>query len=77
MAWAQDPERGEFEATLGSVPSYSPTIMEGTYPLLLRMCDVMAVGAMSTSDFCVRVRCWHKDKGCDWVGEVNELKSEE
>ena len=22
----------------------------------------------------VRVRCWHKDNGCDWVGEVNELK---
>ena len=22
----------------------------------------------------VRVRCWHKDFGCDWVGEVNELK---
>ena len=22
----------------------------------------------------VRVCCWHKDLGCDWVGEVNELK---
>ena len=22
----------------------------------------------------VRVRCWHKDFGCDWVGEVNGLK---
>ena len=22
----------------------------------------------------VRVRCWHKENGCEWVGEVNELK---
>ena len=22
----------------------------------------------------VRVRCWYKDNGCEWVGEVNELK---
>ena len=22
----------------------------------------------------LRVRCWHKDNGCDWVGEVNGLK---
>ena len=22
----------------------------------------------------VRVRCWHKDNGCVWVGEVNDLK---
>ena len=22
----------------------------------------------------VRVRCWHKDNGCAWVGEVNDLK---
>ena len=22
----------------------------------------------------VRVRCWHKDNGCDWVGEVSRLK---
>ena len=22
----------------------------------------------------VRVRCWYKDNGCEWVGEVNELR---
>ena len=22
----------------------------------------------------MRVRCWHKENGCEWVGEVNELK---
>ena len=22
----------------------------------------------------VRVRCWNKDRGCGWVGEVNDLK---
>ena len=22
----------------------------------------------------VRVRCWHKENGCEWVGEVSELK---
>ena len=22
----------------------------------------------------VRVHCWHKDNGCGWVGEINELK---
>ena len=20
----------------------------------------------------VRVRCWHKENGCEWVGEVND-----
>ena len=23
----------------------------------------------------VRVRCWHKDNGCDWAGEVNEIET--
>ena len=43
------------------------------------MCNDKVWSAMLDKYHCrrdheVRIRCWHWNDGCEWVGQVNELK---